>query len=101
MQCSTRVSKSCNHAVPQLHKIFENLQHFWTNECETRKLNSCICCNLTKYFNSHKFYLIYQHVSVQNFQSEHFDCKQEFAFRKSVQSSVVYQGAAHCKVPSF
>ena len=32
-----RVSKSCNHAITRLCKIFENLPKFWTNEAETGK----------------------------------------------------------------
>ena len=32
-----RESKSCNHAIAQLHKIFENLRKFWTNERKTGK----------------------------------------------------------------
>ena len=32
-----RVSKSCNHAITRLPKIFENLRNFLTNERETGK----------------------------------------------------------------
>ena len=35
-----RVSKSCNHAITQLHKILNNLRKFWNNECKTRKTNT-------------------------------------------------------------
>ena len=31
-----RFSKSCNHAITQLGKLFENLRKFWTDERETR-----------------------------------------------------------------
>ena len=32
-----RVSKSCNHTIIWLRKIFENLCKFWTNERKTGK----------------------------------------------------------------
>ena len=42
---------------------------------------------------SHAFMLFLMHDSAQNFQSEHFDCAREFAFRKS--DILVLE----CKVP--
>ena len=49
---------------------------------------SCICHNLTKFFQFYMFFLIQflTHISEQNCQSEHFDCAKEFAFRKSALS---------------
>ena len=43
----------------------------------------CICHSLTKLSSFMCFYYIFTHVSVQNVQSEHFDCAKEVAFRKS------------------
>ena len=74
-----RVSKSCNHAVTRLRKIFERLHKFWTNKRKTGEkklaLISCIYHNLTKFFLVlHVFMSLFTHVSAQNVQYEHFDC---------------------------
>ena len=50
MQCSTRVSKSCNHAITRLRKIFENLRKFWTNERETGKTKIMYLSQFDKVF---------------------------------------------------
>ena len=39
--------------------------------------------NLTMFSNFTSFYVNFTHVFVQNFQSEHFDCANKLAFRKS------------------
>ena len=83
---SCRVSKSWNHAITQLRKIFENLRKFWTNEPKTGKTGTNFM-----YFSqfdqicvvSHVFMSVLLHVSAQNFQSENFNCAKEFTFRKS------------------
>ena len=81
-----RVSKSCNHAITRLRKIFENLRKFWTNERETKK-NGTNFIYLSQFDQaflvSHVFDGFFTHASAQNVQSEHFDCAKEFAFRKS------------------
>ena len=81
MQQSCRISKSCNNAMTQLRKIFENLHNFWANERETRK-------NGTKFIYLSKFYKAFLNSNVlmsflMHIQSQHFDCAKEFAFRQS------------------
>ena len=52
---------------------------------EKPALNSCNCHNLTKFFlGSHVVKKYSTHSSAQNFQSEHFYCGKEWAFRNSV-----------------
>ena len=90
---STRVSKSCNHAITWLRKIFENLRKFWNNARKTRK-NSTNFIYLSKFDEaflvSQVFMSFLTHVSAQNVQSEHFDCAKEFAFRQSDLSYLFY-----------
>ena len=79
---TSRVSKSCNHAITRLRKIFQNLCKCWLNENETRNtklgLISCICHNLQK-----GSFLLVLHASAQNFQPASFDCANKFALRNS------------------
>ena len=82
----SRVSKSCNHTITRLRKIFEKLRKIWTYGCQTGKTvtNFIYLSKFDKAFLvSHIFYVILTHVSAQNFQPEHFDCAKEFAFIKS------------------
>ena len=39
-----RVSKSCNHAIARLRKIFVNLQKGWNNKCKTENTGTHFMC---------------------------------------------------------
>ena len=83
-----RVSKSCNHAITWLRKIFKNLRKFSANERETGKTIT-IWQGLSSFTCFMSFLL---HVFAQNFQSDHIDCAKEFAFRKSGPGYWSYEG---------
>ena len=61
MQCSTRVSKSYNHGITNCSKYLRICANFGQIYVKQEKIvqNSCICHNLTKFFNFYKFYVIF------------------------------------------
>ena len=82
------VSKSCNHDIILLRKIFDNLRKFWTKECKTGKTGTIFMClsQLDKVFLvSHVFMSFLRHVSAQDFQSAHFDCAKKLLLESLVQ----------------
>ena len=80
-----RVSKSYNHAIRQLHKLFENLRKFRTNARQPGKTGTNVVYLplFNNIFQFHMFLMsFFTYVSAQNFQSDNFDCTNKFAFRK-------------------
>ena len=92
MQQSCRISESCNNAITQLRKIFENLHNFWANERETRK-------NGTNFIYLSKFYKAFLNSNIlmsflMHVQSQHLIAQKNLLLDSL--ESWLYTESLHC-----
>ena len=88
-----RVSKSCNHVITRLRKIFENVLKIWTSERETGKSgpNFMYSSKIFKTcFVSYIYMSILMHVSALKKLSEQFDYAKELLVVEDIKLSMIF-----------